>query len=258
MTVRTYSEDNDTVRVIELAPATAGGLNVINDATLTAISQHCRKADADSAVRVIVLCAQGKHFAVGADVRELSAKNKQQLQNDKRRDNWQAIAAISKPIIAAVQGSALGAGNELVMLCDLVFCDEQAQFGQPEIKLGLIPGAGGTQRLPRIAGKARAMQMALTGKALSATDAKQCGMVCAVCKTELLLETAVAEAKKIAALSPLAVRAAKQCILATQNTSLADGLALEYQHFSDLAESKDRAEGIRAFLEKRAPRFTGK
>ena len=257
MTVNASFENDNTICVLQLAADKAGGLNMIDDATLALLAEHCRQADETATVQVIVLHAQGRHFAVGANVRELSAKSKSQLQNDKRREYWQTLAQIRKPIIAAVQGSALGAGNELVMHCDMVFCDEHAQFGQPEIKLGLIPGAGGTQRLPRIVGKALAMQMVLTGRALSAEEALQCGIVCAVCKTELLLETVLAEAKKIAALSPLAVQAAKQCVAAAQQLPLADGLDVEYRHFVALADSKDRAEGINAFLEKRPPVFTG-
>lgn len=256
MSVTLEEQLDGKVAVIELA-ADGGGLNLIDDATLAAIASHCQAADANPTVRVIVLCAGGKHFAVGANVRELQAKSRDDLQRDPRRAHWQAIAAIGKPLIAAVQGAALGAGNELAMLCDLVFCDEQAQFGQPEINLGTIPGAGGTQRLARFTGKARTMQAVLGGRAFTAEEALQCGMVCAVCKRALLRETALAEAKKIAALSPAAVRAAKQCVLAARELPLSQGLALEYEQFAALADHPDRAEGIRAFLEKRPPVFTG-
>lgn len=233
-------------------------LNIIDDATLQAIAKGLQEAEVADNVCSVVVCANGKHFAVGANVKELLAKDKQQLLNDDRSKHWRMVADFGKPLLVAVQGMALGAGNELAMQGDIVHCDETAHFGQPEIKLGLIPGAGGTQRLTRAIGKARAMQMVLTGQAIDAAEALAAGLVSKICKPELLRENILAQAAVLSQYSPIALRAAKRCVLAAAEASLQAGLGIECKEFASLADTQDRNEGIRAFLEKRPPNFKGK
>jgi enoyl-CoA hydratase len=171
---------------------------------------------------------------------------------------WDQIKKTKKPIIAAVSGFALGGGNELVMHCDMVIASETAMFGQPEIKIGVMPGAGGTQRLPRSAGKVNAMEMALTGKFINAERAYQLGLVNKVVPVELYLDEAVKMAKEIAQLSPIAVRLAKEAVLKAYETPLSEGLEFERKNFYLLFATEDQKEGMAAFVEKRLADFKGK
>ncbi len=232
--------------------------NTVDDETLKQLIDALLQANADSSVKTMIIYGGDKNFAVGANLHELKAKSKEYLRTDERRKNWQRFQLCQKPIIAAVNGLALGAGNELVMNCDIVIAGKKAQFGQPEINLGLIPGAGGTQRLTHLIGKKQAMLMLLTGLTLSAQEALQHGLISKVCQDDLVLEEALAVAETINQKSSVAVTAVKSCVSQVEQLPLQEGLAVEYQAFVELADSQDRTEGINAFLEKRKPHFIGK
>ncbi len=214
--------------------------------------------DSDEEVRAIIVTGGDKVFAAGADIKEMAGLGPFEEKVHGRLAYRDRINKISKPIIAAVSGFALGGGCELAMSCDIIIASETAKFGQPEINLGTIPGSGGTQRLPRLVGKHRAMEMVLTGEFISAADALRYGLVNRVVPVELLLEEAKTIADKIAAKPPIAVKAAKEAILKSANTALDDGLDFERKSFYMLFASEDRNEGMKAFLEKRKPVFKGK
>ncbi len=214
--------------------------------------------DRDDAVRVIVIAGSDRAFAAGADIGDMAEASATDMDNRNNLARWNRIKAIRKPIIAAVSGFALGGGCELAMLCDMIVASETAQFGQPEINIGVIPGAGGTQRLTRAIGKARAMEAILTGRFLGADEALAAGLVSRVVPREHFLTEALRLAREIAAKPPLAVRAAKEAINKAQESSLTDGLDYERKLFYLLFASQDQKEGMRAFIEKRRPRFEGK
>jgi enoyl-CoA hydratase len=205
----------------------------------------------------VVLTGSRKAFAAGADINEMAERDLVGILNDPRLAAWQRITAFSKPLVAAVNGYALGGGCELAMHADILIAGSDARFGQPEINLGIMPGAGGTQRLLRAVGKSMAMQMVLTGEPIDARQAQQAGLVSEVTEPELTVERALAIAQRIAAKAPLAVRLAKEALLKAQDTDLASGLRFERHAFTLLAGTQDRAEGIAAFQQKRQPRFTG-
>jgi len=232
--------------------------NALRTQTLGEIAATLTAAADDDAVRAVVITGGLKYFAAGADVREMAPLGPEQILNHERQRHWRAIAAFPKPLLAAVNGYALGGGCELALCADIVCAGTNAQFGQPEINLGMIPGAGGTQRLARTAGKALTMQMVLTGQPIAAAAALAAGLVCEVDEPESALARAVELAAIIALKPPLAVRAAKAAVLRAWETPLAEGLAAEKKAFADLAATHDRNEGIAAFLEKRPPRFTGR
>lgn len=214
--------------------------------------------DEDPEIRVIVLTGGEKIFAAGADIKEMADAGPFDERLRTRLAYRDRINKISKPLIAAVSGYALGGGCELALTCDIIIASETARFGQPELNLGVIPGSGGTQRLTRIVGKHRAMEMVLTGEPISAVDAHRCGLVNKVVAVELLLEEVKNLAKKIAAKPPLAVRLAKEAIIKALNTSLDEGLELERKAFYLLFASEDQKEGMKAFMEKRKAEFKGK
>ena len=232
--------------------------NMVDDETLKQLLESLLEAETDSSIRTMIIYGGETNFAVGANLHELKAKSRSDLLTDERRKNWRRFQSCQKPIIAAVNGLALGAGNELVMNCDIVIAGEKAQFGQPEVNLGLIPGAGGTQRLTHLIGKKQAMLMLLTGLPISAQEALQYGLISKICQDELVLEEALAIAQIINQKSPIAVAAVKSCVSQVEQLPLQKGLTAEYQAFVDLADSQDRTEGINAFLEKRKPQFIGK
>jgi enoyl-CoA hydratase len=209
-------------------------------------------------VRCAVLTGAGRAFAAGADLGEMADATPVQMLTGYRFQQWERIRKVAKPIIAAVRGFALGGGCELAMLCDMIVAGESARFGQPEINLGLIPGAGGTQRLPRAIGKARAMEMILTGRALTATEAATMGLVTRVVPDEVVVDEARAIAASIAQKSPVAVRLAKQAILKAFDTTIESGMDFERNAFYFLFSTEDRTEGVRAFLDKRTPTFRGR
>ncbi|MDC9589085.1 2,3-dehydroadipyl-CoA hydratase [Xenorhabdus sp. XENO-10] len=231
--------------------------NALSNDCLEQLVQQLELADADNGTGVIVITGSMRCFAAGADLKELQKQSVATAITDLRPQLWQRLHHISKPLIAAVNGYALGAGCELALACDLVICGENARFGLPEITLGLIPGAGGTQRLIRSVGKALAYQMILTGEAIGSHQAQEAGLVSEVCTDALTLERAEQIAQRISEFSPLALRAAKAALKVAQETSLSQGLLAERQHFVALAGTTDRQEGITAFLEKRQPIFKG-
>jgi enoyl-CoA hydratase len=232
--------------------------NALRNNMLSEIAHVLSLAEGDASIRVIVITGGSTLFAAGADLKEMEKLNAIDTLQDIRPKYWQQIAAFTKPLIGAVNGYAFGAGCELVMHMDIVIAGEGAKFGQPEINLGLIPGAGGTQRLVRTVGKPLAMKMVLSGESITAATALQAGLVTEVLSDEDVSARALALAKTIAAKSPLALRLAKEAILRSFETGLSAGLDTERKSFSLLAASEDRKEGIAAFLEKRPPVFTGK
>jgi enoyl-CoA hydratase len=215
--------------------------------------------DRDPDCRAIVLTGAGtRAFAAGADIRELAAQTPISLTADDRFASWERIAAIRTPLIAAVRGFALGGGCELAMTCDMIVAGEDAQFGQPEIKLGVMPGAGGTQRLTRAIGKARAMELILTGRTMTAQEAEANGLVTSVVPSEATLGAALDLASRVAAQAPLAVIAAKEAVLRATELPLSAGLEFERRAFFLLFATEDQAEGMAAFNEKRTPRWRGR
>jgi enoyl-CoA hydratase len=232
--------------------------NALNTPLLKALAEALELANADAAIHAVVVTGGPRVFAAGADVAEMAAMDMVAMMASERPLLWQRIARFSKPLIAAVNGFALGAGNELVMHADIVIAGDNARFGQPEVGLGIIPGAGGTQRLLRMVGKSLAMKLVLSGEFLSAEQALTAGLAAEVCVAELCEERAIKLAATIASKPTLAVKLAKQALLNAYETNLQAGLVLEQQAFVSLAATEDRNEGINAFLEKRRPQFNGK
>lgn len=233
-------------------------LNALSTELLGELAEALETAEREPEVRVVVLTGSRKVFAAGADLKEMAERDLIGTLEDPRVRHWQRIAAFSKPLIAAVNGFALGGGCELAMHADILIAGRDARFGQPEINLGIIPGAGGTQRLLRAVGKSQAMQMVLTGEAIDARQAQRVGLVSEITQPELTVERALEIGRLIAAKAPLAVRLAKEVLLKAQDVDLASGLKIERQAFIMLAGTADRTEGLRAFQEKRPPRFVGR
>lgn len=233
-------------------------LNALNPQLMTELRDALRTLDADEAVRVVVLTGNEKAFAAGADIKQMADKSAIDMLKLDQFSTWDQLYKIKKPLIAAVSGFALGGGCELAMTCDMIIASETAVFGQPEIKIGVLPGAGGTQRLTKALGKAKAMEMILTGKFLPATEAEKQGLVNRVVPVELYLEEAYKLAAEIAQLSPVAVRLAKEAVLRSFETSLEEGLQFERKNFYLAFASEDQTEGMQAFIEKRKPEFKGK
>jgi len=230
--------------------------NALRTQTLAEIAAELDAAHADPAIRVVLLTGGLDCFAAGADVREMAPLGPIDILTHERQRHWRTIATFRKPLVGAVCGYALGGGCELALCCDILVAGNNAKFGQPEVNLGMIPGAGGTQRLARTVGKALTMQMVLTGLPISAQTALASGLVVEVDEPESALARAVEIASIIAGKPALAVRLAKEAVLRAFETPLTEGLAAEKQAFALLAASHDRNEGIAAFLEKRAPVFT--
>jgi len=234
-------------------------LNALSFDLLDELADELERLDTDERCRAIVVTGAGtKAFAAGADIKELAVQTPITLTNENRFAVWDRIGAVRTPTIAAVRGFALGGGCELAMSCDMIVAGDDAQFGQPEIKLGVMPGAGGTQRLTRAIGKARAMELILTGRTIRATEAEAMGLVTKVVPAESTLDESLALAARIAAQPPVAVRVAKQAILRAQELSLSAGLDFERRAFFLLFASDDQTEGMAAFSEKRPPRWTGR
>lgn len=246
----------DGVRLITLHRPQA--LNALNTELLAELADELDAAAHDEHTRAVVITGNRKAFAAGADINEMAERDLVGILNDPRVAHWQRIAAFPKPLIAAVNGFALGGGCELVMCADIVIAGSDARFGQPEINLGIIPGAGGTQRLLRAVGKPLAMQLVLTGETLDARHALQAGLISEMTQPELTVERALQVACSIAQKAPLAVRLAKEALLKAQDTDLASGLRFERHAFTLLAGTADRQEGIRAFQEKRSASFIGR
>jgi enoyl-CoA hydratase len=214
--------------------------------------------DRDDAIRAMVVTGNERAFAAGADIGEMAGASPIDMLKANRIGQWDRVRRIGKPVIAAVNGWCLGGGCELAMTLDLIVAGQSAKFGQPEISIGIIPGAGGTQRLTRAIGKSKAMRMILTGEPITARDAFDAGLVAQLATDELTVEDALSLAAKIAEKSPLALRLAKESVNAAFEMSLTDALAHERRLFYLLFASEDQKEGMSAFLEKRTPDFTGR
>jgi enoyl-CoA hydratase len=233
-------------------------LNALNLQLMLELKKALQQLDDNDDVRCIIITGNEQAFAAGADIKQMESKNAIDLLKIDQFETWDQIRKTKKPIIAAVSGFALGGGCELVMTCDMVVASETAKFGQPEIKLGIMPGAGGTQRLTKAVGKALAMEMVLTGKFISAEEALSAGLINRVVPTELYLEEAVKLAKEITVQSPIAIRLAKESVLKAFDSGLQEGLYFERKNFYMCFASEDQKEGMNAFVEKRKPVFEGK
>jgi enoyl-CoA hydratase len=232
-------------------------LNALSGELMAALVETLRQLDEDRGVRAIVVGGNERAFAAGADIAELAAGTAISLYENRRIDAWDAIRAVRTPLVAAVSGFCLGGGCELAMLCDLIVASESATFGQPEINLGVLPGAGGTQRLTRAVGKAVAMDMILSGRTLSAREALGFGLVARVVAREAWLAEAKRVAADIAAKSPISVRLAKEAVDKAFEAPLAVGVEFERRAFYLARASDDATEGLNAFVEKRLPEFRG-
>jgi enoyl-CoA hydratase len=232
-------------------------LNALSDELMEQLVGTLQELDEDAEIRCIALGGNERAFAAGADIEVLSRTSPYEAATSERLARWDSIRRIGKPIVAAVSGFCLGGGCELAMLCDLIVASESAQFGQPEINLGLLPGAGGTQRLTRAVGKAVAMDVVLSGRFLSAREAQAAGLVSRVVEREAWLEEAKRVAGTIAEKSPLALRLAKQAVNRAFEGSLQLGVEYERQAFAIALGTADAHEGMSAFLEKRKPDFKG-
>jgi enoyl-CoA hydratase len=232
-------------------------MNALNGAVMEELAQALEAFDADAAIGAMVLTGDDRAFAAGADIKEMAEASSVEMLLSDRIGRWDRLRRIHKPIIAAVSGWCLGGGNELAMACDMIVASETAKFGQPEINLGVIPGAGGTQRLTRAVGKAVAMEVVLNNRTLTAQEALTLGLVNRVVPIEAYLEEALRLANEIAARAPLAVRLGKEAVNHAFESFLADGVADERRAFYFLFSSQDQKEGMRAFVAKRKPEWTG-
>ncbi len=233
-------------------------LNALNFETLNELGNALEEMDKDENVRVIILTGGDKVFAAGADIKEMYEATVVTLTLGRRFELWDRIRRISKPIIAAVSGYCLGGGNELAMNCDIILASENATFGQPEVNIGVMTGAGGSQRLTRTVGKHKAMEMLLTGKPIGAEEAYRIGLVNHVYPPESLLDEAKRMANVIASKSPISIRTSKEAILRAHDTTVEMGLEFERKAFYMLFATDDAKEGMRAFIEKRKPIFKGR
>jgi len=233
-------------------------LNALNRQLMIEIRDTLREFDEDDNIRVVILTGGERVFAAGADIKQMADATAISMLNIDQFSTWDQIKRNKKPIIAAVSGFALGGGCELAMTCDMIIASETAQFGQPEINIGTMPGAGGTQRLTRAIGKGLAMEMVLTGRFITADEAYKVGLVNKVVPVEVLLMETVKIAKLIAAKSPIAVKLAKESVVKAFETTLDEGLQFERKNFYLTFASEDQKEGMKAFVEKRAPDFKGR
>ncbi len=232
-------------------------LNALNRKLMEEVRDALQALDRNEQVRVIILTGNEQAFAAGADIKQMADKSAIDMLLIDQFSTWDQIRKTKKPLIAAVSGFALGGGCELAMMCDMIIASETARFGQPEIKIGTIPGAGGTQRLTRAVGKAKAMELILTGRFMTAEEAHFYGLVNKVVPVEMYLHEAVALAREIAQLSPVAVQLAKEAVNRSFETHLDEGLAFERKNFYLTFASADQKEGMQAFIEKRKPSFKG-
>jgi enoyl-CoA hydratase len=231
-------------------------LNALNDQLMDELGAALKAFDADDGIGCMIITGSEKAFAAGADIGAMAKYSfADAYKGDYITRNWETIRSIRKPIIAAVSGFALGGGCELAMMCDFIIAADNAKFGQPEIKLGIIPGAGGTQRLPRAVGKSKAMDMALTGRMMDATEAERAGLVSRVVPLDKLMDETLGAALQISQFSQLAVMAAKESVNRAFEGSLADGVMFERRLFHALFATEDQKEGMDAFVNKRAAVF---
>jgi enoyl-CoA hydratase len=250
-------EDHEAVRLIRLNRPEA--LNALNGALMDELTAVLDEGESDAAIKCFVITGSDRAFAAGADIKEMAPKSYADVfSEDFITRSWERVTRCRKPVIAAVAGYALGGGCELAMMCDFIIAADNARFGQPEINLGVMPGAGGTQRLTRFVGKSKAMEMVLTARMMNADEAERCSLVSRVVPLAELVPNALETAKKIASLSPLAVMMAKETVNAAYETQLAEGVKLERRLFHSLFAFEDQKEGMAAFTEKRPAAFRGK
>ena len=256
-------ETDGAVGIIRLNRPKA--LNALCDQLMGELGDQLRAFGADPAIRAIILTGapdekgEVKAFAAGADIKEMKDRTWPDIYfNDFIGKRWEAVLTAQKPVIAAVAGFALGGGCELAMMCDMIIAADTARFGQPEINLGIIPGAGGSQRLTRAIGKSKAMEMILTGRMMDAAEAERANLVCRVVPAAELMDEALKIARKIAGLSPVAVAVAKDVVNRAFETTLTEGVRYERRLFLSLFATADQKEGMAAFAEKRKPQFTGR
>jgi len=255
-TIKVEREEG-AIAVIQLSREEA--LNAFNSQLMGELTQALDELDADREVRCVIITGSGKAFAAGADIKEMQSKSFPETYfEDFITANWERTARMRTPVIAAVNGFALGGGCELAMMCDFILAREKARFGQPEINLGVSPGAGGTQRMTRFIGKSKAMEMCLTGRMMEADEAERCGLVSRIVAHEELMEEARDVARKIAAKSASAVMMTKEMVNAAYETTLSQGIMFERRLFHSLFATDDQEEGMEAFVEKRSPHFLHK
>ncbi|MBX5225887.1 enoyl-CoA hydratase [Rhizobium sp. NLR9b] len=246
-------EPRGTVGLVTLNRPQA--LNALNSTVLRELKQAYAAFHEDDAVGAIVLTGSERAFAAGADIKEMQSLQFADIYKSDFISGWDDVAKVRKPVIAAVSGFALGGGCELAMMCDFIIASETAKFGQPEITLGVIPGMGGSQRLTRAVGKAKAMDLILTGRMMDAAEAERSGLVSRVVAPERLIDEALAAAEKIASLSQPSVMMAKEAVNRAFETTLEEGLRFERRLFHSLFATDDQKEGMTAFIEKRKPAF---
>jgi len=232
-------------------------LNALNFELMNEMLHALQTLERDEEILAIVLTGNEKAFTAGADIKEFAARNSAQMLAENPLEKWQRIEKFPKPLIAAVSGYALGGGCELILMCDIVIASETAKLGLPEVNIGVMPGAGGTQRLTHLIGKFKAMELILTGRTIDAQEAFALGLVSKVVPAAEYLEEAKRVAREIASKSPIAVRAAKEAVLAALS-GLEQGLAFERKSFYLLFDTEDKKEGMQAFLEKRKPQWKGR
>ena len=230
-------------------------LNAINAQLTREVIRAAIEADADPEIGCIVITGSAKAFAAGADIKEMQHATYAEMYGGDRFADWDRFTAVRKPILAAVAGYALGGGCELAMMCDIILAADTAQFGQPEIKLGVMPGIGGSQRLTRFVGKAKAMEMCLTGRMMDAAEAERAGLVSRVIAADQLLDEAMKGADTIASMSLPIAMMTKEAVNRSYETTLAEGIRFERRVFHAMFATKDQKEGMAAFVEKRPPRF---
>jgi enoyl-CoA hydratase len=246
-------ETKDRVGVITLNRPKA--LNALNSALIGELNQTLDAFEADAAIGAVVITGSEKAFAAGADIKEMASKSYIDVYGEDFISSWERITRFRKPVIAAVAGFALGGGCELAMMCDFIIAADTAKFGQPEITLGIMPGAGGTQRLTRFVGKSKAMEMCLTGRMMDAAEAERAGLVSRVVAADDLLAEAMKAAGKIAAMSLPAVMMTKETINRAYETTLSEGVRFERRVFHAMFATEDQKEGMAAFVKKRKPDF---
>jgi len=247
--------DKQNVALITLNRPKA--LNALCNGLMKELSSALDSFEQNNQIGAIVLTGSEKAFAAGADIKEMQNNTYAQCIKGNFLNDWSRVSRCQKPIIAAVNGFALGGGCELAMMCDIIYAGEKAKFGQPEIALGTIPGAGGTQRLTRVAGKSKAMEICLTGNFIDAQEAEKIGLVSKVLPADQLVQEAVKLGEKISSHSPLIVQLCKEAVNTAYETTLQEGLKFEKRTFHATFSTKDRLEGMSAFVEKRAPAFKG-